>query len=113
MFPTPKGILKKIQTLNVLNHFRKRKYSLVFKRTLWAGKINYPDSEDHGAIKGPIWGRQDPGGPHDAPMNFVIWVSVEAEKWQSVPYWLLAVGNAIDVNNLTSELFYQDYFGPD
>ena len=24
---------------------------------------------------GPIWGRQDPGGPHVGPMNFAIWVS--------------------------------------
>ena len=23
--------------------------------------------------KGPIWGRQDPGGPHVGPMNFAIW----------------------------------------
>ena len=23
---------------------------------------------------GPIWGRQDPGGPHVGPMNFNIWV---------------------------------------
>ena len=23
---------------------------------------------------GPIWGREDPGGPHVGPMNFVIWV---------------------------------------
>ena len=23
---------------------------------------------------GPIWGRQDPGGPHVGPMNFAIWV---------------------------------------
>ena len=22
---------------------------------------------------GPIWGRQDPSGPHVGPMNFVIW----------------------------------------
>ena len=21
----------------------------------------------------PIWGRQDPGGPHVGPMNFAIW----------------------------------------
>ena len=34
----------------------------------------YPDSKVHGAIMGPIWGRQDPGGPHVGPMNFVIWV---------------------------------------
>ena len=23
---------------------------------------------------GPIWGRQDPGGPHVGPNNFAIWV---------------------------------------
>ena len=34
----------------------------------------YPDSKVHGANMGPIWGRQDPGGPHVGPMNFVIWV---------------------------------------
>ena len=35
---------------------------------------HYPDSKVHGAIMGPIWGRQDPGGPHVGPMNFAIWV---------------------------------------
>ena len=37
--------------------------------------VGYPDSKDHGANMGPIWGRQDPGGPHVSPMNFVIWVA--------------------------------------
>ena len=32
-----------------------------------------PDSKVHGANMGPIWGRQNPGGPHVGPMNFVIW----------------------------------------
>ena len=32
-----------------------------------------PDSKVHGAIMGPIWGRQDPGGPHAGAMNFAIW----------------------------------------
>ena len=36
----------------------------------------YPDSKVHGANMGPIWGRQDPGGPHAGPMNFVIWVGM-------------------------------------
>ena len=27
----------------------------------------------HGANMGPIWVRQDPGGPHVGPMNLVIW----------------------------------------
>ena len=34
----------------------------------------HPDSMVHGANMGPIWGRQDPGGPHFGPMNFTIWV---------------------------------------
>ena len=32
-----------------------------------------PDSKVHGANMGPIWGRQDPGGLHVGPMNFIIW----------------------------------------
>ena len=35
---------------------------------------NYPDSKVHGANMGPIWGRQDPGGPYVGPINFVVWV---------------------------------------
>ena len=34
----------------------------------------YPDSKLHGANMGPIWGRQEPNGPHVGPMNFAIWV---------------------------------------
>ena len=55
----------------------------------------YPDSKVHGANMGPIWGRQDPGGPHVGPMNFVIWVSYPTrllELWASMsnctdPLW--------------------------
>ena len=32
-----------------------------------------PDSKVQGANTGPIWGRQDPGGPNFGPMKFVIW----------------------------------------
>ena len=35
--------------------------------------ITVPDSKVYGANMGPIWGRQDPGGPHVGPMNFAIW----------------------------------------
>ena len=31
-----------------------------------------PDSKVHGANVGPIWDRQDPGGPHVGPVNFAI-----------------------------------------
>ena len=40
----------------------------------------YPDSKVHGANMGPIWGRQDPGGPHVGPMNFAIWVGLSKSK---------------------------------
>ena len=32
-----------------------------------------PDSKVRGANMGPIWGWQDPGGPHIGPMNFAVW----------------------------------------
>ena len=32
-----------------------------------------PDSKVHGANMGPIWARQDSGGPHVGPINFAIW----------------------------------------
>ena len=30
-----------------------------------------PDNKVHGANKGPIWDRQDPGGPHVAPWTLL------------------------------------------
>ena len=35
--------------------------------------IEAPDTKVHGANMKPIWGRQDPGGPHVGPMNFDNW----------------------------------------
>ena len=35
--------------------------------------VNIPDSKVHRANMGPIWGRQDPGGPRVGPMSFAIW----------------------------------------
>ena len=32
-----------------------------------------PYSKVHGDNMGPIWGRQNPDGPHVGPMNFAIW----------------------------------------
>ena len=51
-------------------------YSLTFIRyqdtTYLATGHHDPDSKVHGPSTGPIWGRQDPGGPHVGPMNFAI-----------------------------------------
>ena len=40
------------------------------------------DSKVHGAIMGPIWGRQDPGGPHVGPMNIAFWDIYACGRWQ-------------------------------
>ena len=40
----------------------------------WPIQFNqHPDSKVHGTNMGPIWGRQDPVGPHVSPMNFAFW----------------------------------------
>ena len=40
---------------------------------IWMPVVYIPDNKAHGANMRPIWGRQDPGGPHVGPMNFAIW----------------------------------------
>ena len=54
--------------------FSRNEYRAVIRQTLdnlvWQQN---PDSKVRGANMGPIWGRQDPGGPHVGPMNFAIW----------------------------------------
>ena len=54
-----------------------------------------PDSKVHGANMGLIWARQDPGGPHVGPMNFVIWdlinthinhsMNTDTYRWNTPP----------------------------
>ena len=51
------------------------------------GEVNTPDSKVHGANMGPIWGRQDPGGPHVGPMNFVIWDPTTPTPITKVHLW--------------------------
>ena len=49
-----------------------------------------PNSKVHGANMGPIWGRQDPGGPHVGPMNFAIWVYAKSVLSNGMFYmWVL------------------------
>ena len=41
-----------------------------------------PDSKVYGTNMRPIWGRQDPGGPHVGHMNLVIWeYKADAPGW--------------------------------
>ena len=37
----------------------------------------YPDNKVYGALMGPTWGRQDPGGPDVGPIKIVIWVGAK------------------------------------
>ena len=57
-----------------------------------------PDSKIHSAHMGPIWGRQEPGGPHVGPMNVAIW------DLQN-PSWLLHWIGSVPVNELAGAPF--------
>ena len=54
-----------------------------------------PDSKFHGANMGPIWGRQDPGGPHVGPINFAIWDLLHANIKCHItgPLWGISTGD--------------------
>ena len=55
-----------------------------------------PDSKVHGTNMEPIWGRQDPDGPHVGPMNFAICASTVSQhginKKKTAHYWCSVVG---------------------
>ena len=48
----------------------------IWQTTLFCQHQLTPDSKAHGANVGPIWGRQDPCGPHVGPMNFALWDNI-------------------------------------
>ena len=41
----------------------------------------YHEGKVNGANMGPIWGRQDSGGPHIGPMNIAIWIHKEHQVY--------------------------------
>ena len=45
----------------------------------------HPDSKVHGANMGPIWGRQDPGGPHVGTMTLAIWAGWSI-SWDGIEF---------------------------
>ena len=54
----------------------------------------------HGANTGPIWGRQEPGGPHVGTMNLAIWDSM-VDKNVS-----MNDNNGSMANNDTMDIFF-------
>ena len=53
----------------------------------------------------PIWGRQEPGGPHVGPMNFAIW---EGLNWQ---YLYIGSGNGLVPNRRQALVLHQALMG--
>ena len=47
-----------------------KQYTTLYARV---SLCNTPDSKVHGSSMGPIWGRQDPGGPNVGPIEFAVW----------------------------------------
>ena len=73
-------------------------------------QTHYPDSKVHGANMGPIWGRQDPDGPHVGPMNFAISVRIELPDRIQVTRICLSklhVGHPIGSDNSLTHLRHQ------
>ena len=73
--------------------------------------ITSPDSKVYGANMGPIWGRQDPGGPHVGPMNLAIWALVlnpltaaRLQKWHLSNIGITFMGIRLYHKHLTSTL---------
>ena len=104
-FCLPSERISTTSAISVLRNYRKRKHFLYYNvpnksnttgvknitavynvlalphsrewLVIWGTMVNgIPDSKVYGANMGPIWGRQDPGGPHVGPMNFAIWDSI-------------------------------------
>ena len=54
-------------------------------------ELGYPVNKVHGANMVPIWGRQDPGGPHVDPMNLAIWHLRYFTQFRDHPWHLFPV----------------------
>ena len=50
-----------------------------------------PDNKVREANMGPIWGRQDPGGPHVGPMNFAILIQKHNPTQLGLQCYLLEI----------------------
>ena len=48
---------------------------------------NNPDNKVHGATMEPIWGRQDPGGPHVGPLNLAFYPDSKVHGANMEPIW--------------------------
>ena len=68
--------------------------------------IAIPDSKVYGPNMGPIWDRQDPGGPHVGPMNFVIWDYVDTKSSGFETMWDVTIRRPITYCNSDLDIIY-------
>ena len=65
------------------------------RRVLPGGKV-------HGANMGPIWGRQDPGGPMLAPWTLLFGLIFAFEAMGGISNWMVECRNAVVFQNNTA-----------
>ena len=70
----------------------------------------FPDSKVHGANMGPIWGRQDPGGPHVGPMNFAIWVALMVNDLHAIGNYVEYIAIMISTLSIPNTDMYYDVY---
>ena len=73
--------------MSVSYHRQSDCWTACWSLCLTSSWCNYPGSKLRGANMGPIWGRQNPGGPHVGPMNLAIWLKMHQGTQQ--PYHFL------------------------
>ena len=65
-------------------HNTKRDYSQFHRNNIMSRQYTPWLQSLIARFMGPIWGRQDPGGPHVGPMNFAIWDVKQKEVWLNI-----------------------------
>ena len=68
-----------------------------------------PGTKVHGANVGPIWGRQDTGGPHVGPMNLAIWDSTSKTTDQHFVDMILYVAHWVFLSRSNNIVMYRKY----
>ena len=85
-------IFWKVNLIFISRIFTKPIFTIVVFSLQWMQQVMScgcnPDSKVHGANMGPIWGRQDPGGPHVGPMKLVIWEVISCRFHRICHDWL-------------------------
>ena len=67
--------------------------------SIWCSYQLVPDSKVFGANMGPIWDRQDPGGPHVGPMNFAICLNMKSYALSKIQISAKSIGEVYSMKH--------------